>query len=128
MAGLIMVLALAGCSGLWAGQGGEVETMPAAMCPVVTQASAWTNRMPSTDDSGPVMRVLIRFDMPSSLRLYRDETTRAPHLALELRASDQPALPAIGYREPAREPARETISISCQGKLLVRIESIRDVY
>lgn len=113
---------LSGCAGWWGGARGE------AVCPVITEASAWTNRQPSTDSGGPVVLVSVRFEAPSKMRLYRDDTSPPERLALELQGSDQPALPAISYRERLREPARERVVISCGGEELIRLNSIDDVY
>ena len=123
LASLLALGGLPGCAFL-AGQG----AVPTTDCPVITEASAWTNRMPSTGARAPVTRVSVTFDAPSTLRHYRDEAAPADHQSLELRPSDQPALPAIGYREPVKEPPREWVSISCSGKQLVRMDSIMDVY
>ena len=112
---------LAGCAAWWGGPG-------APTCPIITDVNAWTNRQPSTGGDGQVTLVTVSFEAPSQMRLYRDGTAPPETLALDLQASDQPALMAISYRERVRVPPREQVVISCGGDVLARLDSIDDIY
>ena len=96
-------------------------------CPAVTNAEAWINGMPAVGERSGKLVVSLEFDAQEKWMLTRTSGDDDPALVLDLRPGGPSQPGRAAYSKALAGHPVSSVDVTCGGKLISRIDTIRVV-
>ena len=121
----MLLLAPMGACAAW--QGVITSGAPVADCPTVLRASAWVDHMPKVGSGPHKMIVAVKLDDDRPWRLTLEASADPDVRSLALSPGGPAVAGNAGYREPVGDDMPTSVSLTCGGREVGRIDKIQVV-